>query len=180
MFSFKFRPSEMASEYKVSVPNDFKRLGYTKAYYQKLVSIDCDNNALGHTIVTNKYIMYSYATPIIYVVIHDDTDTNTIRINVVLNEDSYRCSMATIHQLSRFLNELSYKYHLGAGLSYQGLKQEMQSIRMHFFYDSCFWIECFKHGYCRDVCVNLWRYTTTEMETFIASKFATPQVEKLS
>ena len=61
---------------------------------------------------------------------------NARRVTVYLNEDSYNCSMTTIHQLSRFLRLVSKRHFVDYDiLSYGAIKNAMCSTRMHFFYD---------------------------------------------
>ena len=179
MFSFKYRPDVCASEYKVTVPEDFERIDYCKAYYQHKLTFDCEHNALQHCIWTHSYIMYSYETPIIEIKIIEDETAKKTNIIVVLNEDCYRISTTTIRQLSRFLNKITIEYKLGYGLSYHNIKTEMFSTRMHFFYDTNFWIENFNPKYNNDTFVQLFRKTNDEMKN-IAKKYAMPTVVRVS
>lgn len=57
--------------------------------------------------------LISYATPIAFVIQRNGLSY------VYINEDSYNCSMSTIHQLSRWLREID------CGCTYQDIKDSM-------------------------------------------------------
>lgn len=111
MFSIKWNNG--INDYKTTYFGEFKRFHSCNA---AMVEIEHTSNcnALGHDIKTVKYALVSYDTPIAYVWYHHDLTTNKDGFNVSINRDSYNCSSATIHQLSRFLRETMgdiFDYH---------------------------------------------------------------------
>lgn len=181
MFSFKFRPNDMASEYRVICGREFKRLDHCNAFVQHKATISIETNALHHTILYEKFVLWSYSTCILIVSVHTDETDNKINVNVYVNEDSWNCSQSTIRHVSRFLDRISKSLHLGYGLGYYPLKKVMNSVRMHFFYDCPDRLEY--HGYDNyqlDVPLTWYRCNTKEMlERLNNMNLARPIVERV-
>ena len=101
----------------VTFYGEWKRYHYCKAAYMHVKTYSTDDRY-----VYEKWLFVSYATPILVIERMYLMGTGGIKgYNIMWNEDSYRCSATTIHQLSRFLNELDLRY--GIGIGYYDLKQ---------------------------------------------------------
>ena len=180
MFSFKYRPNDMTSEYRVTYGKEFERLDSCNAYTQFRLTTSNDN-ALHHTVINETFVLWSYAACILIVTILTDQTDRTIRVNVSVNEDAWNCSRSTIRHVSRFLDRITYSHRFGCGLSYHYLKKVMNSVRMHFFYDCPDWLEYHGFGdYQIDVPLTWHRYNEKEMqERLDIRKLARPVVERI-
>ena len=73
------------------------------------------------------FYLMSYATPIIAISRCYYFGSGNIKYtHVIVNEDSFNCSSTTIHQLSRYLTEIDYKY--GIGVRYHDIKRAMKEL----------------------------------------------------
>lgn len=169
MFTLKYRPDPMACEHKVECNGAFTRIGYCNAYYE-YKHITSFSIVLEHEIETDAYMLWSYETAIMEVRIIRDYTLRHMTIAVQINDDSWRISNSTIHHCSRFLQYLTNKYDLGYGLSYHNLKHIMTGTRMHFFFDDREWIECYAHGWQKDVLMHVWRKNTKAFESYVVEK----------
>lgn len=115
MFSYEYNNGYRPITVKFH--GEWERYHYCKAAYMHIKTYSVNDKY-----VYEKWLFVSYATPILVIERMYVMSTGyIIGYNVMWNKDSYRCSATTIHQLSRFLNELNYRY--GVSISYYTLKE---------------------------------------------------------
>ena len=136
MFTFKYYPSDYDSKRVCKVDNHFKRIGSSSAYYEHLnYEGNPQNNALEKQYVYDKWVLWSYETPILFISVSTDTEPTTdyaMHMNIHVNESAWNISKTTIRHINRFFDIVNRYYNWGYGLSYYQLKTVMLSNHMKF------------------------------------------------
>ena len=132
MFSYKWQ-SDCAVNFVATFYGKWNRFNYCKAAEFHKYDYYKSTDFIGRKreVKRESWYLVSYCTPIIKIQREYWFDSGEIiHTDVFVNEDSWNCSATTIHQLSRWLDELnSFR---GIDLNYYELKKAMTGTSIHF------------------------------------------------
>lgn len=132
MFSYKWQ-SDYGTSFIAKFYGKWNRFNYCKAAEFHKYDYYNAHDFIGRErkVKRESWYLVSYCTPIIKMQREYWFDSGEIiHTDVFVNEESWNCSATTIHQLSRWLNELDF--FRGFDFSYHELKEAMTGTNIHF------------------------------------------------